>query len=177
MQSQSFHRAVPEGDNRERDICTHCGFIHYENPRMIVGTLATWEGRILICRRAIEPRSGYWTLPAGFLEQGETARAGAERETLEEAGARVRTSTLLALYDLPHIAQIHLFYLAELLDPDLAPGLESSEARLVEPAEIPWRELAFPTIDWALTDWLSLEGRTEFRVFEAEAGRPWQGRW
>jgi ADP-ribose pyrophosphatase YjhB (NUDIX family) len=178
MQPPRFHRAVPEGDSRERDVCSQCGFIHYENPRLIVGTLATWQGKILLCRRAIEPRAGYWTLPAGFLEQGETARAGAERETLEESGAKVRATRLLALYDLPHIAQVHLFYLATMESGLLRPGDESLSAELVAPAAIPWQELAFPTIEWALRDWLTLApGQRDFAVFEAEPGRRWSGSW
>jgi ADP-ribose pyrophosphatase YjhB (NUDIX family) len=177
-QSPRFHRAVPTGDHRERDICSNCGFIHYENPRLIVGTLATWNGRVLLCQRAIEPRSGYWTLPAGFLEQGETARQGAERETLEESGARVRTTRLLALYDLPHIAQVHLFYLATMESEALNPGPESLAASLVEPAEIPWQDLAFPTIEWALRDFGRLsDPNAVFDVFEAPPGRAWGGSW
>ena len=178
MRPPDFHRTVPAGDHRERDVCTNCGFIHYENPRLIVGTLATWQGRVLLCRRAIEPRSGFWTLPAGFLEQGETTRAGAERETLEESGARVRTTRLLALYDLPHIAQVHLFYLATMDSDALAPGAESLSADLVAREAIPWESLAFPTIEWALRDWLELrDPNAAFEVFEAAPERKWGGSW
>lgn len=115
------HR-VPEGDNRERDVCDHCGAIHYQNPRMVVGTVPVWQGRILLCRRAIEPRYDTWTLPAGFMELGESTAQGAGRETLEESGARIRLGQLYTIIDVPQIEQVHLFYLAEVLGPELDPG-------------------------------------------------------
>jgi ADP-ribose pyrophosphatase YjhB (NUDIX family) len=136
---------VPAGDTRERHVCDACGAIHYENPRNVVGTLPVWQDQVLLCRRAIEPRHGYWTLPAGFMEIGETTAEGAARETLEEAGARVELQELFSLLNVPHVHQVHLFYRARLLDLDFAAGEESLEVRLFSEGEIPWDDLAFPT--------------------------------
>lgn len=150
------HRRIPDGDDRERLVCTDCGFIHYQNPRLIVGTVCHWQGRVLLCRRAIEPRRGYWTLPAGFLELGETTEAGALRETLEESGAHAILEGLLALYNIPRIGQVHLIYRARLTGPDLDPGPESLDARLYDWADIPWDHLAFPNVKWSLDAWRDL---------------------
>jgi ADP-ribose pyrophosphatase YjhB (NUDIX family) len=139
------HR-VPPGDNLPRYVCDACGTIHYQNPRMIVGCVAEWEGRILLCKRAIEPRYGLWTVPAGFLENGETTAAGAQRETLEEANARVEIDALFALYNLPHINQVYMLFRGRLQDLDFGPGEESLETRLVDETEVPWSELAFATV-------------------------------
>lgn len=147
------HR-VPEGDNRERDVCDHCGAIHYQNPRMVVGTVPVWQRRILLCRRAIEPRYDTWTLPAGFMELGESTAQGAGRETLEESGARIRLGQLYTIIDVPQIEQVHLFYLAEVLGPELDPGPESLEARFFDEAEIPWDDLAFRTVATTLERYL-----------------------
>lgn len=144
---------VPAGEDRERHVCTApgCARVHYVNPRVVVGVVAPHEGRVLLCRRAIEPRTGFWTLPAGFLETGETTAEGARREAWEEARARVEVGPLLALYDLPHIAQVQLFYLARLLEPGaVAPGPESLEVGLFGWDEVPWADLAFPSVHWAL---------------------------
>ena len=138
--------AVPEGDNRERRLCGNCGRIHYENPRIVAGCLVTWQGSVLLCQRAIEPRRGYWTLPAGFLENGETTHAGAVRETWEEAQAKVAVHGLYTLFNLPHISQVYLFYRAELIDGRFASGDESLDVRLFDEATIPWGELAFPVV-------------------------------
>ncbi len=137
---------VPQGDNRERFVCDHCAKIHYSNPRVIAGCLPVWEGRVLLCRRAIAPRAGFWTLPAGFLENGETIVTGAVRETLEEANARVANLDLYTVFSLPHISQIYLFYRAELSDAQFSPGFESLEVNLFEEHEVPWADLAFPVI-------------------------------
>lgn len=137
---------IPAGDNRERFVCEHCGAVHYQNPRNVVGTVPVWEDKVLLCRRAIEPRYGYWTLPAGFMEMGETTAEAAARETLEEAGARVEVQHLFSLLNVPHVHQVHLFYLARLLDIDVEAGEESLEVRLFEEGEIPWDDLAFPTV-------------------------------
>lgn len=137
---------VPDGDTRERACCDACGLIDYLNPRPVVGTIPVWEDRVLLCKRAIEPRYGKWTLPAGFMEVGETTAQGAARETLEEAGARVRMGPLFTMLDVPHVEQVHIFFLAELLDLDYAPGVESLEVRLFGEHEIPWDELAFRTV-------------------------------
>jgi ADP-ribose pyrophosphatase YjhB (NUDIX family) len=143
-------RGIPEGDNRERMICAECGYILYDNPKIVVGSVARWGERILLCRRAIHPRRGYWTLPAGYLELNEAASAGAEREAWEEAQARIEIEGLLAIYDIPRISQVQLIYRARLLDEAIAAGAESLEVGLFAWAEIPWAELAFPSIGWAL---------------------------
>lgn len=137
---------VPDGDDRPRHVCGACGTIHYQNPKVVVGCIPAWEDRILLCRRAIEPRYGLWTLPAGFMEKGETSQQGAARETLEEAEARVEVGELYSLFNLPHIDQVYLFFRSRLLDLDFAPGLESLEVRLFSEEEIPWAELAFPVV-------------------------------
>jgi len=137
---------IPADDNRERATCTVCGMVHYENPLNVVGTLPVWEDKVLLCRRAIEPRLGLWTLPAGFMELGETTAEGAMRETIEEAGARVELQGLFSLINVTRVGQVHLFYRARLLDPDFAPGPESIEARFFTEAEVPWSELAFRTV-------------------------------
>lgn len=137
---------IPDDDNRERAVCPNCGTVHYENPLSVVGTLPVWEDRVLLCRRAIEPRRGFWTLPAGFLELGETTEQGASRETAEEAGARVDLLGLYTLLNVVRVGQIHLFYRAALLDTDFAPGDESLEVKLFGEAEIPWEDIAFRTV-------------------------------
>jgi len=137
---------VPPGDTLPRHVCEACNTIHYLNPRMVVGCIAEWEDRILLCRRAIEPRYGYWTVPAGFMENGETTQQGAARETLEEAHARVEVGPLYALYNIPHINQVYILFRARMLDLDFKPGTESLEVKLVTEAEIPWDELAFATV-------------------------------
>lgn len=145
-----IERRVPQGDAFQRDVCSACQRVHYHNPRVVAGVVATWEGRVLLCRRAIEPRRGYWTIPAGFLEIGETTRAGAARESREEAGVEPVIERLLAVYELVHVEQVMLVYTGHLRGPELAPGVESLEARLFAWDEIPWEELAFPTVRWAL---------------------------
>ncbi len=137
---------VPPGDNRPRACCERCGAIHYVNPRPVVGTIPVWEHQVLLCRRAIEPRRGKWTLPAGFMEVGETTAEGALRETLEEAGARVALGQLFSMIDVPHVEQVHLFFQARLLDLDFAAGEESLEVRLFDETDIPWPDLSFRTV-------------------------------
>jgi len=139
------HR-IPDGDNRHRYVCDACGAIHCQNPRMVVGCLPVWEDQVLLCRRAIEPRYGLWTLPAGFMENGETTAEGARRETLEEAGARVEINALYTLINVPDIDQVSLLFRARLLDLDFAAGEESLEVALFGEADIPWDELAFRTV-------------------------------
>ncbi|MCA7945638.1 NUDIX hydrolase [Burkholderia vietnamiensis] len=141
---------IPQGDNRERFVCDHCGTIHYQNPRNVVGTVPVWGDQVLLCRRAIEPRYGFWTLPAGFMEMGETTAEAAARETLEEASARVEIQNLFTLLNVPHVHQVHLFYLARLIDPDYEAGEESLEVKLFDEADIPWDEIAFPTVSQTL---------------------------
>jgi len=137
---------VPDGDTHARHVCAECGRVHYVNPKVVVGCLPEWEQRILLCRRAIEPRYGLWTLPAGFLEIGESVAAGAARETLEEANARVEMDDLYALISLPQIGQVYMMFRARLADLDFGPGTESLEVRLFEEHEVPWETLAFRTI-------------------------------
>jgi ADP-ribose pyrophosphatase YjhB (NUDIX family) len=137
---------VPADDNRERAICGSCGTVHYENPLNVVGTLPVWRDQVLLCRRAIEPRLGLWTLPAGFMELGETTEQGALRETLEEAGARVTLQGLFSMLNVVRVGQVHLFYRAELHDTDFAPGIESLDVKLFHEEDIPWDELAFRTV-------------------------------
>jgi ADP-ribose pyrophosphatase YjhB (NUDIX family) len=142
--------AIPEGDNRPRYVCTQCGTIHYQNPKMVIGTIPVWERdgelKVLLCKRAIEPRHGYWTLPAGFMENEETTGQAAVRETEEEAGANVELGNLFTLLNVAHVHQVHLFYLARLLDLDYEAGVESLDVQMFAEHEIPWDELAFPTI-------------------------------
>ncbi len=133
---------IPEGDSLPRAVCTSCGHIQYENPKIVVGCLPIWEDRILMCKRAIEPRYGLWTLPAGFMENQETTQEGAAREALEEANAKVEIGDLYTLYSLPHISQVYMMFLARLVDPDVSPGIESLEVKPVAEDEIPWDHLA-----------------------------------
>ena len=141
---------VPESDNIPRHVCTSCGAIHYTNPKVVVGCIPQWGDRLLLCRRAIEPRSGLWTLPAGFLENDETTMQGAMRETWEEAAARVEVQQLYALFSLPHINQVYVMFRAKLLDLNFKPGTESTDVRLYRESEIPWNEIAFPVIEQTL---------------------------
>jgi ADP-ribose pyrophosphatase YjhB (NUDIX family) len=141
---------VPTGDNRERFVCNSCATIHYQNPRIITGCLPVWNDQVLMCKRAIDPRRGYWTLPAGFLENGESIAAGAARETEEEANARVYELELYTVFSLPHISQAYMFFRAMLEDLDFSAGFESLEVRLFTEHEVPWDELAFPVIKQSL---------------------------
>ncbi len=142
--------AIPEGDNRPRYVCDQCAAIHYENPKLVVGSLPVWESngelKVLLCKRAIEPRYGYWTLPAGFMENKETTAEAAIRETEEEAGANIELGPLFTLLNVAHVHQVHLFYLARLRDLNYAAGIESLEVKMFSEREIPWDDLAFPTI-------------------------------
>ena len=138
--------SIPPGDNRQRFVCTSCGEIHYQNPKLVTGCIPEWEDRVLLCRRAIEPRYGLWTLPAGFMENEESAQQGAARETLEEANARVSIEQLYTTFNLPHISQVYLLFRGSLKDLDFSPGSESLEVALFREEEIPWEELAFPVI-------------------------------
>jgi ADP-ribose pyrophosphatase YjhB (NUDIX family) len=153
---------VPEGDNRERLTCPDCGFVHYENPKIVTGVVAVWDDRILMCRRAIEPRRGRWTLPAGYLELNETTAEGAAREAWEEARARLEIDALLAVYDIPRISQVQLFFRARLLTETIAAGPESEAVALFRWSEIPWDDLAFPSVGWALHHYREVEGVAEF---------------
>lgn len=141
---------VPEGDTFPRFVCTECHTIHYQNPRIIAGTLPVWQDQVLLCKRAIAPRQGYWTLPAGFLENSETIAAGAARETMEEANAQVSGLSLYSVFSLPHISQVYTFFKADLEGPSYSSGPESLEVELFFEQDIPWDELAFPVITQTL---------------------------
>ncbi|MCP3896279.1 NUDIX hydrolase [Moraxella sp.] len=146
---------IPDGDTRLRLVCTSCGYIHYENPKMICGVLALHQGKILLCRRAIEPRYGLWTLPAGFMENGETMADGAKRETVEEAEGMAIGLKLYALFDLPNLGQIHAMYLANLQDGKFGVGSESLECGLFSPDEIDMENLAFETVKQTIEHYLA----------------------
>jgi ADP-ribose pyrophosphatase YjhB (NUDIX family) len=160
----AIRSCIPPGDNRERACCDACGTIHYVNPKIVVGTLPVWGDQVLLCRRAIEPRHGFWTLPGGFLENTETTAAGAIRETDEEAGARVVLGMLFTMLDVIHVHQVHLFYLAELVDVDFLPGEESLEVRLFDEADIPWADLAFRTVSTTLRHYFDDRRRGRFEL-------------
>ena len=137
---------VPEGDNRERLVCPECSYVRYDNPKIVAGAVVLWQGRYLLCRRAINPRKGYWTIPAGYMELNETALDGAKREVLEEAEAEIVVDGLLAIYNIPRISQVQLIYRAQLVEGKHGPGVESLETALFEWEDIPWDELAFPSV-------------------------------
>ena len=169
MAADSFLRRIPEGDNRERLVCADCGFINYENPKIVVGSVCTWGDRILLCRRAIEPRHGFWTVPAGFLEEGESVEAGARREAWEEARADIQIDALLGVYSVPRLSQVQIMFRARLVSPAVAAGEESLEVRLYGWGEIPWDDLAFPSVLWALQHFDEVRGQA---VFAARSNPP-----
>ena len=155
---------IPEGDNLPRFVCDQCNTIHYQNPNIVAGCIPEWEGKLLLCRRAIEPRHGFWTLPAGYMENSETTIEAARRETAEEAGADVEISNLFAVINLPHINQVYMMFRAQLHKPDYSAGTESLEVKLFEEHEIPWDELAFPVIEQTLKRYYSDLARGEFQL-------------
>lgn len=161
---------TPADDDRDRATCTVCATIHYENPLNVVGTLPIWNDKVLLCRRNIEPRRGFWTLPAGFMELGETAEQGAMRETLEEAGARVELQGLYTLLNVVRVGQLHLFYRARLLDTDFAPGPETIEAQLFAESQIPWDDLAFRTVQETLKRYFEDRRQGQFGLHCADIG-------
>lgn len=144
-----------DGDTKERAVCPACGTVHYENPLIVVGTVPHWEGKILLCKRNIEPRRGKWTLPAGFMELNETASEGAARETTEEAGAQFELEGFFTLLNVARVGQVHMFYRARLLSDAFDPGFETIEARLFTEDEIPWDEIAFRTVKETLEYYFS----------------------
>ena len=160
-------RRVPPGDSLARGVCDACGSIHYVNPKLVLGSIPEWQGRLLLCRRAIEPRYGYWTLPAGFMENGETAGAAAVRETLEEAGARIELLAAFSMISVPYVNQVHFFYRARLLDLEFKPGVESLELALFDEPKLPWKDIAFRTVGLTLKHWFADRARGAF-VFHAE---------
>jgi len=168
---------IPADDTRERHVCESCGSVHYQNPRNVVGSIPVYGDQVLLCRRAIEPRLGYWTLPAGFMELGESTSAGAARETFEEAGALVEIGPLYSLLNVPHAEQVHLFYLADMSTPHFVAGEESLEVALFDENDIPWAEIAFPTVkqtlEWFFADRAAglFEGSAELNVRSRDISR------
>jgi len=160
---------IPENDDRLRFMCNSCGIVHYENPKVVVGSIPVWQNKVLLCRRAIEPQYGLWTLPAGYMENGETTLAGAKRETHEEAGADIINTQLYRLFDIPFISQVYLFYLADMSSGKHSPGIESLETALFEEKDIPWQDLAFPVIHDVLQEYF--EDRKK-GVFPVRTGLP-----
>jgi ADP-ribose pyrophosphatase YjhB (NUDIX family) len=164
-------RRVPPGDSLPRAVCDACGSIHYANPKLVLGSIPEWQeggrARLLLCRRAIEPRYGYWTLPAGFMENDESTGEAAARETLEEAGARIELLGAFSMISVPYVNQVHVFYRARLLDLDFKPGVESLEVALFEEANMPWKDIAFRTVGLTLKHWFADHGRGTFG-FHAE---------
>ena len=161
---QTVTARIPSGDTRSRFICDHCETIHYQNPRIVAGVLATHKRHVLLCRRAIEPRIGYWTLPAGYMENGETTEEAALRETWEEARASMQGQELYMLFNLPHINQVYMFFRGQLADMEFAAGEESLEVRLFGESDIPWDQLAFPTISKTLRQYYADIHTREFPV-------------
>ena len=162
--------AVPAGDNRERASCTACATIHYENPVNVVGTVPVWGDQVLLCRRNIEPRFGFWTLPAGFMELGETTAEGALRETIEEAGANVEMQELFSVLSVVRVGQVHLFFRARLRDTNFDPGPETIEAQLFAEDEIPWDQIAFRTVKETLRRFFEDHRQGRFGLHVADIG-------
>jgi ADP-ribose pyrophosphatase YjhB (NUDIX family) len=160
----SVSRKVPPGDSLLRFVCDTCQTIHYQNPKIVVGCIPEWEGRILLCKRAIEPRSGLWTFPAGFMEQGETVEQAVIRETVEEAQAEVELLGLYGVFSLAHVSQVYIVYRAAMQKPDFRAGVESLDVQLFSHKEVPWNKLAFPVIREALERYVEDSARGHFRV-------------
>ena len=166
-------RKIPQGETLLRAVCSACQTIHYQNPKIVAGCLPEWEEKILLCRRAIEPRLGLWTFPAGFMELGESTEEAAVRETLEEARARVDIHSLYAVFSLPHVSQVYIIYRARLQTLEFAPGEESLEVQLMSVNDIPWNNLAFPVIRETLSRYVKDARSTQFPVhFGAVSTRP-----
>lgn len=159
-----LRQGIPDGDDRPRHICDACDTIHYQNPKLIAGCIPVWEGRILLCKRAIEPRKGFWTLPAGFMEMGETIAEAAAREAHEEANIEVAIGEIFTIFNLPHISQVYVFFLAEMISERFSAGAESLDARLFEEDELPWDEISFETVHRALQFFLADRRTGEFRM-------------
>ncbi len=169
--SRQVRYQVPPMDNRERFVCQSCGYVHYENPNMVVGCIPVWEDRILLCRRAINPRRGLWTLPAGFMELGESAPQGACRETMEEANVQVEIDALFALFSLPYLDQVYLMYRASMLNEQCSPGLESSQVALFQQDQIPWEQIAFASIYYTLKLFFEDREQGDYRLHTGEVLR------
>ena len=168
--SAVLYRLPDDGDTKERAVCSTCHLVHYENPLNVVGTVPYLGQRVLLCKRNIEPRKGKWTLPAGFMELGESTAQGAARETTEEAGAHFNIGNLFTVMSVPRVGQVHLYYLAELLNEDFSPGFETQEAKMFSESEIPWDELAFRTVQETLKHYFEDQksGKFEVRAFNID---------
>jgi ADP-ribose pyrophosphatase YjhB (NUDIX family) len=166
--TQVVIRVPDDGDTKERAVCPKCNTIHYENPLNVVGTIPIWQGRVLLCKRNIEPRHGKWTLPAGFLEIGETLKEGAARETVEEAGAQFELGELFSIMSVARVSQVHIFYRARLLSDVFHPGYETMEARLFNESEIPWDEIAFKTVRETLLHYFKDALSGEFKCHQID---------
>jgi ADP-ribose pyrophosphatase YjhB (NUDIX family) len=164
-----FAQEIPPGDDKERSVCQRCEFIDYQNPKIVAGSVVLQDNKILLCKRAIEPRKGFWTLPAGFMELGESVEEAAQREAQEEALATIEIDRLLAVYSVPRIGQVQVMFRARLIG-DYGVGPESEEVKLVEWKDIPWSELAFPTVVWALTHYAETRHLNTFAPFSNPAG-------
>ena len=163
---------IPEMDSLPRHVCPTCNTVHYVNPKVVVGAIAEWDDRILLCRRAIQPRHGFWTLPAGFMENSETTAEAAARETLEEACARIQVGEMLSLINVPHISQVHIFYRARLLDLDFGAGEESLAVDLFREQDIPWDDIAFRTISLSLKQYFADRRAGQFTFHTSDLAAP-----
>ncbi len=170
LHTYPFEKRIPDGDDKERHVCGDCGWIHYVNPKIVAGAVVHHGDKLLLCKRAIEPRVGYWTMPAGYLEEREAVEAGAAREAVEEANAKIEIEALLGVYSIPRISQVQMIYRARLLDPAISPGIESLEVGLFDWDEIPWDDLAFPTVHWALDHYHQTRGMDAFQPFVNPGG-------
>ncbi|MHB1951223.1 MAG: NUDIX hydrolase [Acidiferrobacteraceae bacterium] len=167
----ALERRMPPGDQRVRDVCTGCQAVHYQNPKVVAGCVPEWDGRILLCRRAIEPRKGFWTLPAGFMENDETTAEAAAREALEEASVGIEIDALYALFNLPHINQVYVMFRGHLRVPEFGPGEESLEVTLFAESEIPWSDLAFPVVRETLKLYFADRRRGTFGMYSGDLVR------
>jgi ADP-ribose pyrophosphatase YjhB (NUDIX family) len=165
---KSVSRKVPQGDNLPRFVCDSCQHIHYHNPKIVAGCIPEWQGRILLCRRAIEPKLGLWTYPAGFMEIGEGTEEAAKRETFEEAKAQVTINRLHSVLSLPHIGQVYLTFIGQLIAEEFAAGSESLDVRLFERREIPWNDIAFPVVKDALRRYVEDVAAGDFHMHVAD---------
>ena len=168
---KAVEQIIPDGDNRHRFVCTVCEHVHYQNPRIIAGCLPIFENKVLLCKRAIEPRKGYWTLPAGFLENGEATSEGALRETIEEANARVEILDLYTVFSVPHISQVYMFFRANLPVAEFSAGVESLAVDLFDEADIPWNEISFPAIARTLEHYFEDRKQDQFPTRYAKIER------
>ncbi len=165
---EAVELTTPEGDNRPRYVCTVCDFIHYQNPRIIAGCIAEHDNKILLCKRAIEPRIGQWTLPAGFMENNETTLEAAQRETFEEATAKINNSQLFCTISIPHISQVYIMYRGQLANGFSEPGTESLETKLFSEHDIDWEHLAFPVIKQSLNLYFTDKKNGQFKIHNGE---------